>query len=435
MESFAELSALLSRLRDLGGTRVFFKLLSENDNSKQQIYLGGSFEVLTYFPYGAVQAEPGLKDPTFKAPIELYWVGPTAQEKASNAQLILYSRYPEVRLSGFLRGCNTAPNEYLRPIPKDLRKGIDGRVLFFATTPDGRTLAHLAPSGSSLAFEATLAPHIDAGLFKELAVPGTPAGDSRSPMLMRLREIQKLGPIPSMRLNQAGERIPYKARNGGGYTLEALLGIKPNGDAAPDYMGWEIKAYSGSHITLMTPEPDGGFYGAHGVGAFVRQYGRHVPGKDQMYFTGRHHYGRPDPTTGMTLGLTGFDAVKAVITDATGRIILVDRDGNEAAAWTYSHLLTHWNRKHASAAYVPYRLEGDDAPLYRYQNPVLLGERTDFSKYLAALAAGHVAFDPGSKIDGLERGQPRVKARSQFRIASKKLSVLYHHFEAVDLRD
>lgn len=433
MDSFEELTALVARFRDLGATRIFFKSLSENDNSKQQVYLGGSFGVLTYFPYGEVHAEPGLKDPTFKAPLDFFWVGPTSLEKAPNAQLILYSRYPEVRLSGFLRGCRTAPNEYLRPVPKDQRRGVDGRVLFFGTTADGRTLAHLAPAGSPLAFEAALGSHIDAGLFKELAVTGTPAGDSRSLVLMRLREIQELGPVPSMRLNKDGERIPYKARNGGGYTLEALLGVKPNGDAAPDYLGWEIKAYSGSYITLMTPEPNGGFYGVHGVGAFVRRYGRHVSGKDQMYFTGRHQYGKPDATTAMTLGLTGFDDTKGVITDAGGSIVLLDRDGDEAATWTYSNLLTHWNRKHASAAYVPYTSHDGSYPLYSYRNPVLLGERTDFSRYLSALVAGHVVFDPGSKIDGITTTRPKVKARSQFRVHRKTLSALYERFEELDL--
>ncbi len=310
MEVFDTLTALVSRFSALGATRVFFKPLAENDNSKQQVYLGGSFEVLTFFPYGTVHAEPDLKEPTFKAALEFHWVGPKTVEKAQGAQLILYPRYPEVRLSGFLVGCRTAPRMHLRPIPKQDRKGVDGRIMFFGTTADGRTLSHLAPAESALAYEALLAPYIDAGLFKELPIVGTPAGDSKSLVIQKLREIQLMGPVPSMRLDRAGNCIPYKARNGGGYTLEALLGIKPNGDAAPDYLGWEIKAFSGSHITVMTPEPDGGFYGENGVGAFVRRYGRHVSGKDQMYFTGRHFYGKADRTTSMTLGLVGFDITK-----------------------------------------------------------------------------------------------------------------------------
>lgn len=236
-----------------------------------------------------------------------------------------------------------------------------------------------------------------------------------------------------MRLDRFGNRITYKARNGGGYTLEALLGIKPNGDAAPDYLGWEIKAFSGSHITVMTPEPDGGFYGESGVGAFVRRFGRMVEGKDQMYFTGRHYFGRADSTTAMTLGLVGFDITKGTITDVSGRIVLTDSIGAEGASWSYSHLLTHWNRKHSSAAYVRYLSTPTELPAYTYGNPVLFGQRTDFSRYLRALAAGKVVFDPGSKIDGISSEHPKVKARSQFRIAKRHLQTLYERFDEVDL--
>jgi cobyrinic acid a,c-diamide synthase len=40
-ENYSQLTDLLARS---GVTRVIFKPLAENDNSKQQIYLGGSFE-------------------------------------------------------------------------------------------------------------------------------------------------------------------------------------------------------------------------------------------------------------------------------------------------------------------------------------------------------------------------------------------------------
>ena len=59
--------------------------------------------------------------------------------------------------------------------------------------------------------------------------------------------------------------------------------------------------------------------------------------------------------------------------------------------------------------------------------------QTDFSKYLSALVAGHVVFDPGSKIDGIATARPKVKARSQFRIPRQRLSVLYEKFEELDL--
>jgi hypothetical protein len=234
-------------------------------------------------------------------------------------------------------------------------------------------------------------------------------------------------------VNPSGNRIAYNARNGGGYTLEALLGIRPNGDSTPDYLGWEIKAFSKSHVTVMTPEPDGGFYGENGVGAFVKRYGRRIEDKDQMYFTGRHYFGKTNKTTSMTLELLGFDTSKGTITDVAGRIVLTDSEGAEAASWSYSSLLTHWNRKHSSAAYVPYISLQHELQNYTYINPVLLGERTDFARYLRAVAAGNVVFDPGSKIDNANSTRPKVKARSQFRVGRRQISTLYEHFEELDL--
>ena len=136
---FANVSQLIARFKDLGAERIFCKHLAENDNSKQQIYLGGNFEVLSFFPHGEITAFPELKFPNFKATLDFYWVDSEHVEKAKGAQLILYPAYPEVRLSGFLAGCRTAPSEHLQQIPQDQRRGKDGRVLIFGTTSDRRT--------------------------------------------------------------------------------------------------------------------------------------------------------------------------------------------------------------------------------------------------------------------------------------------------------
>lgn len=432
--SFNHVAKLIHRFRDLNARRVFFKQLAENDNSKQQIYLGGNFEVLSFFPCGTVTNYPEGKYPNFKARIELYWVNEENIEQASGAQLILYPQYPEVRLSGFLQGCKIAPRYYLQPIPAANRKGIDGRVLFFATTGDGKTLAHLALSDSPLALEAIAIAQssTDEPLFVEL--PLTPnLISSRELVLDALRKIHTAGFHPSMRLNSDGVALPYKARNGGGYTLEALLGIRPNSKAAPDFHGWEIKAFSSDRITLMTPEPNGGFYGSNGVEAFVRKYGHKVSGKDQLYFTGTHRHATLCEGTGLTLGLTGYDVESGKITGVCGGIYLLDANGNQAALWEFSHLLTHWNKKHAAAAYVRYESDKIISPQYHYCSPAFLGEHTDFTRYLAAIATGNVIFDPGSKVDNASTKKSQVKARSQFRIHKKYLSMLYETFEEVSL--
>ena len=101
-------------------------------------------------------------------------------------------------------------------------------------------------------------------------------------MLAELRRIYQLQWINSQKLNARGKKQPYAARNGGGLTLEAELGVAPNSYAGPDFMGWEIKQYGvtdfekfrpKSPVTLMTPEPTGGFYRDEGVAAFLHLYG------------------------------------------------------------------------------------------------------------------------------------------------------------------
>lgn len=422
--AFQNAVQLLARFKQLGAERVFCKRLAENDNSKQQIYLGSNFEVLSFFPHGEIEAFAELKEPNFKAPLDFYWVDAQLIEKARGAQLILYPAYPEVRLSGFLNGCVNAPSEHLRQIPKAQRRGTDGRVLVFGTTGDGRTLAYLAPEISQLSNELLekFAHTPPTGLFLELTLP-VGSEQNRESVLAALRHIYAGGFHESCRRNNQGIVIPYNASNGGGYTLEALLGITPNGRSEPDYLGWEIKGHSSSRVTLMTPEPNGGFYGERGVKEFVERYG-HAVENGGMYFTGGHKVGVPCEKTGMTLQVSGFDPSIPKLLDVSGSVRLVDSAGNEAASWAFAQLLTHWNRKHAFAAYVRYTSQ--KLPIaYRYETPVLMGEHTDFNRYLNALCSGAIIFDPGSKVTNARTPQAKVKARSQFRIGTKDLGLLY----------
>lgn len=111
---------------------------------------------------------------------------------------------------------------------------------------------------------------------------------------------------------------------------------------------------------------------------------------------------------------------------------LLTDTGHCAAAWSFGDLMVGWNKKHAQAAYVRYESEKELDPAYRYSSPVLLGEGTDFSRYLAAVSAGRVIFDPGSKVMNASTEKSTVKARSQFRISVKNLAELYAKFEPVN---
>ena len=100
--------------------------------------------------------------------------------------------------------------------------------------------------------------------------------------------------------------------------------------------------------------------------------------------------------------------------------------------WSYEGSLMKWNKKHAQAAYVPYKSNQIEPPAYQYSNPTLMGEGTNFNLYLSALSAGLVVFNPASKVMNASTLKSTVKARSQFRIPVKKLSNLYQKFEPVD---
>lgn len=421
-----------------GATKILLKPLAENDNSKQQVYIGGSFDVLTALPFKEVVADSSAKLQNFKAAVDFYWLSPNGEfVQAKHTQLILYPSYPEVRLSGFLRGCPVAPSEHMQPIEREKRgpkNQWDGRVLFMGITPDGKILAHLAlPSSAATHDFQTLR---DNGEINHLA-DGSPLyildisatkPDTRNLLLAELARIHTLDWTDSVRMNSSGSVVPYVARNGGGYTLEALLGVKPNGRSEPDFLGWEVKGHSVSKITLMTPEPDQGHYGLNGAEAFVRKYG-YVREDGVFYFTGTHRVNTRHAQTGQILTLEGFDAAKAKITNVDGGIYMTDKSNNASAIWTYPGLITHWGRKHANAVYVRYEVRKTTPPQYRFKTPARLGVGTNFTKYLQAMHLGEVVYDPATKYTpATATTKGRVKARNQFRIATGKLKSLYDDF-------
>ncbi|MDP3609729.1 MAG: MvaI/BcnI family restriction endonuclease [Methylophilus sp.] len=427
------ISDLLARFSQLGAINVFCKPLAENDNSKQQIYLGGSFDVVQIFPFHGIDAIENGKNSTYKAKLEFFWIDEFIKEQASGAQLILYPQYPEVRLSGFLKGCKTAPSELMKPVTASNRKfnnGLDGRVLFFAVTKNRETLAYLAPAQSLLANEFTnkIGDYEKQGVLYNLPLHDK---DSRVILLEKLAEIRNFGWQPSVKLSKTGELKPYNARNGGGYTLEALLGIVPNGRSEPDFMGWEIKGYSSDRVTLMTPEPTGGIYGESGVEVFVRRFGK-PSGNDTLYFTGIHKVNNTNNSTGLTMVISGFNPAKGMIEDVNGAVELRTNSGVCAASWSFEGLLMKWNKKHAQAAYVPYKSNEIEPPAYQYASPTLMGEGTNFNLYLSALSAGLVIFDPASKVMNASTLKSKVKARSQFRMPVKQLANLYQKFGPVE---
>src|ERR1035437_9836215 len=422
-----------------GCTRLYAKPLAENDNSKNQVYFGPDFQALNLFPNTGIFPDSSTKNPIFKAKLHFGWLQPNAQfAEAPGAQLILYPQYPEVRFSGFLKGCVAAPS--------DLMAGrLTGRVLFLGVTTDRRVVGFVVGANSEIAREfltSRLQPSL--GVFIEITLPTIPGSeDSRTQLLAELKRIHGLGWIDSKQLDSDGQLKPCNAPQCGGFTWEEELVIAKNSSAEPDFLGWEVKQHAVSSfesmaagaITLMTPEPTGGFYKEKGVEAFVRKFG-YADKKDRpdrMNFGGVHRSGERHETTHLTMTLPGYDAERGRITDANGCIALVSDAGEVAAAWAFSGLLSHWARKHSKAAYVPSQCRKEPARQYAYGGRVRLAQRTDSLRLLKALSTGVVYYDPGIKLEQASSAKPSHKQRSQFRIASKNIAALYETVELVEV--
>ena len=481
---------------DQGAIRIFYKLLSPNDNSKNQPYMGGHLTDLGFLPTGNIIDSPSTsgktKDPKrqikYTTSLNYYWLSPEGQSyKAPNAKLIYYPQYPEVRFSGFLANCDIDMGGWMDPTKKGREQG---RILFLGVKNKGEIFAYFATPNSRIAKEIDNYKSIElTGVFRELLMPrnisskadvgeysgiqsdlfnqpdfvdkypkvadGTidyhsavaidlQVSSSKNLLINELKRIHLKRWIPGKRLNKNGVEMPYSAPNGGGYTMEAELGIIPNGIAEPDYLGWEVKQFgvksfeliNSKPLTVMTPEPNGGVYVDDGVEYFVRKYGyADTKGRSNRFnFNGRHSANVLCVKTGLTLVADGYDADTNTIVKGSGGIVLLDGTGNIASSWSFTKLMEHWKCKHSKAVYIPSISHKEEEHLkeYFYGNVVRLFEGTSIIQLLKAVSAGHVYYDPGIKLENADT-RPVTKRRSQFRIKSAALDNLYDHQEIVDV--
>ena len=89
--------------------------------------------------------------------------------------------------------------------------------------------------------------------------------------------------------------------------------------------------------------------------------------------------------------------------------------------------------KHERAAYIPSITRAQPRLQYHYAGAVLLGEETDFIRFLNAMAAGEIYYDPGIKLEAASTKHPKLKRRSQFRVAVRNLPRLYGKTERAAL--
>lgn len=431
-----------------GCEELFIKELSPNDNSKNQPYLAGHLNDLSFLPTGETEAslsdsnKPTAKKQSVKyqAALNLSWIDSQGQlYPAPRAKLIYYPQYPETRLSGFLLGSKVRISEWMQP---DKRGRSEGRWLILSVTEKQQILAYLVTPDSELSrsLQAVEFPYVS-GVFGVLSL--LHSGREKSPRTILLEElyrIHKLGWLQGSKLSADGKLEPYAGKNAGGYTLEAHLGVKPNGIAEPDFMGWEVKQFGvtrfpnvGAKVTtLMTPEPDGGQYKDDGIIEFMKRYGYPaLSGEhDRLNFGGKHTAFKQQERTTLTMELIGYDFENKEVFDANGSIALINPQLEVAASWSFAKIMNHWKKKHAQAAFVPCikrELE------YHFGSVIKLGKGASFQQLLSAFANGYVYYDPGINLKYASTDKPKSKKRSQFRVAHKNISGLYQTFESVQL--
>ena len=431
-----------------GCEELFIKKLSPNDNSKNQPYLAGHLNDLSFLPTGETKASvtdsnkvTAKKKPVkYQAALNLSWIDSQGQlYPAPRAKLIYYPQYPETRLSGFLLGSKVRMSEWMQP---NKRGRSVGRWLILGVTEKQQTLAYLVTPGSALSNSLeTIEFTYNSGVFGVLALLHSARDKSpRTILLEELYRIHKLGWLQGSKLSKDGKLEPYRGKNAGGYTLEAYLGVKPNGIAEPDFMGWEVKQFGvtrfpnvGAKVTtLMTPEPDGGQYKDDGIIEFMKRYGYPaLSGEhDRLNFGGKHSAFKQQERTTLTMDLIGYDHENSEIVDANGSIALLSPQQEVAVSWSFAKIMNHWKKKHAQAAFVPC-LKRDLE--YCFGSVIKLGKGASFQQLLSAFANGHVYYDPGINLKYASTNKPKSKKRSQFRVSHKNIGGLYQTFESVQL--
>lgn len=442
-----DLASLLVMFRDNGVAEILYKVLPRNANSKNQVWLARDLSQLGKLPTGEITAhvsksgKRGKHDAVFRSALSFFWLDRSGQPRiAPGAQLIFYPQYPEVRLSGFLLGCANPPSSLWT---KDARGEEPDRILLLGLGDGRKIIALTLPPESPAAREiVATGPHEAYGALNVLPMREQRPVAGYLQLMHALCAIHRRAWVPSTRLDPHGLLVPCNASNCNGNTLESLLGIRSNGFSLPDFHGWEVKARlvsdiahpGSSRVTLFTPEPDGGLYVAAGVTEFMSRYGypdRRDP-DHRRNFGGIYKTNAPaHERTGLRLIVDGFDsATKRYV--PTGAVRLLDGIDVVAASWSFAKLLDHWKLKHAQAAFVPSQCSQTPTRQYQYGRKILLGEGAEFGRLLQALHERKVYYDPGIKLEGIASANPKAKKRSQFRVSSDDLPILYESSRIVD---
>jgi MvaI/BcnI restriction endonuclease family len=428
--TYSSLQSLKDAFRRAGCSDVIIKLLATNqDNEKNQIYMGYSKELLSIFPSSvsfrtpsASIAKSGSKagklilEHTFN----FYWISENHEPAlAPNAKIIDYFQYPEMRFSGFLSGCSNPPDALRR----DSQDAYGRRVLILGISGDSVFGSVVTDSDCNYINELLNLPYwLESTMFRGLKV-GDDSSTEISPdlLLEELRNIGSKQKYESQILRSVGGKPEeWRGTQGAGWTLESLLGIPRNSSGLPDKYGFELKAFLSTTITLMTPEPDFGFRHDEGLTAFLYKYGWPGTKNDGSHrFNGRHSTLATYKKSGLRLVIDNWDMESNSPTGlGDPNVLLINPKTDEiAAGWSFNKLAEKWGRKHAGAMYVTahkFKLEpGPFASHYSFGPDVHCGQGTSAILLLEAIGLGVVYLDPGDRVN--DTGEE--KKRTQWRIS------------------
>lgn len=441
---FESLERAAAAFREQGCKTIVAKFLSKEDDSKHQVYISRGVPLAQMLP--GVLRQRGLSEsetkrlsstgsPIFSLELAFSWIDAAGSiAPAPNAKLIEYSQYPEVRFSGFLKGCHNAPDclsgaDQEKFGQRVLLLGIAGNRVF-------GTVATELNAAALVGAAKALKPWNVAPALREIPSGSGQLRTNPSQLHDSIRGICGADHLPQVL--DPGATFPREtawSSQSGGWTLEALLGVPRNSASAPDIFGYELKAVGADKVSLITTEPDFGLRKELGLKDFLKVHGTASIRDDQKtVFNGVHKAWIPNQKTGAVLEIAGWDSENhRPLGSCEISIVLRKEKSDEVlAGWTIEKLARQWTKKHALAFYLEYTKKMSVEGVKVSFGPNAIDARSSsIGQFLGRVSRGEIYLDPG---DSLSEGV--VHSRTQWRIAgaidknlADKLTLLYSDVE------
>lgn len=459
-------------MQKLGADLAVLKVLPKNANDKNQVYFASSFSSLHKIfdlklaERGASTSHKSTAQPGSHIPEAVFssfeWLkSDGSRVRARNVKVIVYTQYPEARLSGFLSVDDTMPQSLSVSFTKANPE--TKRVLVLGRLPGGRCLAMICldPTDALLAEINALERLEGSRVCRKLSIQ-----QNYGEKLLTQLAVIVAQPHKGCRLDSRGRTLPFNGTQVCGYTLEHALGIVPNSGKDGDLYGIELKTHTLRRATLFTPEPDFGLY-AENFESFMRTYGYETKGGKEFRVTGIHRANVRCRKSGLTLKVQEYhlanpsDPESDWLRDESGNrvpfpydpstsltskmeaveVVLVDDAGFTAAGWSLERLMNNWGAKHNKAIYLaatkqtnPVAQEFAEGFEFQvaYSPRVIFCEGSSAERMLKAIADGIIFLDPAPKYVPSDASQN--KRRAQWRVHDI-ISAVEHLYESVRVCD